>query len=262
MSQAAVLSGWPLRAAQLGVGLAVLALWELSTRLGWVDASLLPAPSSIAPHVLALPASQTFWVAVGRTLSAALLGLLLATLAGVPLGIAIGASAPVYRATRLLVDMCRSFPVVALMPVMVLLMGTTPKMLVTVAMLATFWPILLQSSYGARAVEPLVRDTARAFRIPGRLRFTHVLLPTALPFIVTGIRIAATFALLVTIGIELLSATPGLGREIALAQEGANFPLVMAHVFYCGLLGLAISAALARAERHLLGWHASVRRVE
>jgi ABC-type nitrate/sulfonate/bicarbonate transport system permease component len=145
------------------------------------------------------------------------------------------------------------------MPVMVLLMGATPRMLVTVALLATVWPILLQSSYGARSIEPVIDDTARAFRIPRRLRFTHVMLPNAAPFIATGIRIAASFSLLVTIGVELLSATPGLGREIALAQEGADFPLVMAYVFYCGLLGLVLSTLLSLAERRLLGWHQSTR---
>ena len=88
------------------------------------------------------------------------------------------------------------------------------------------------------------------------------MLPTAAPYIATGIRIAATFALLVTIGTELLSATPGLGREIAQAQEGANFPLVMAYVFYSGVLGLALSALLSRAERRLLAWHPSARIAE
>jgi ABC-type nitrate/sulfonate/bicarbonate transport system permease component len=85
------------------------------------------------------------------------------------------------------------------------------------------------------------------------------MLPNAAPFIATGIRIAASFSLLVTIGVELLSATPGLGREIALAQEGADFPLVMAYVFYCGLLGLVLSTLLSLAERRLLGWHQSTR---
>ena len=251
-----------IRIGQLAVALSILALWELCARLGWVDASLLPPPSQIAQHVAALPMETEFWKAVGSTLAAALTGLVIAVLVGVPMGIAIGASTAVYRSTRLLVDMGRSFPVVALMPVLVLLMGTTPKMLVVVATLATVWPILLQSSYGARSVEPLVSDTARAFQIPARYRFTHVMLPAAAPYIATGIRIAATFALLVTIGVELLSATPGLGREIAQAQEGANFPLVMAYVFYSGLLGLVLSALLVRAERRLLAWHPSSRVAE
>ena len=256
------LQGWALVAGQVAVCAAVLGVWEVGVRLGWIDPSLLPAPSQVAGPIASLPVDAEFWSAVGRTLASSLAGLLLAIVIGVPAGIAIGASAAVYRTTRLLVDMGRSFPVVALMPVMVLLMGTTPKMLVVVAMLATVWPILLQSSYGARSIEPLVHDTARAFRIPARYRFTHVMLPTAAPFIATGIRIAATFALLVTIGVELLSATPGLGQQIAQAQEGANPPLVMAYVFYCGVLGLFMSTVLARVERSFLGWHASVRVVE
>lgn len=251
------LRGVRLHTAQALVCALVLATWEGGARLGWIDPSLLPPPSDVARHVASLPTDPAFWTALGRTIASALLGLLTATVIGVPAGIAIGASPALYRSTRLLVDMGRSFPVVALMPVMVLLLGTTPRMLVVVATLATVWPILLQASYGARSIEPLVRDVARAFRIPARLRFTHVMLPTAAPFIATGIRIAATFALLVTIGVEILSATPGLGREIAQAQEGADFPLVMAYVFYCGLLGLVISSVLSRLERALLAWHAS-----
>lgn len=247
---------------QVAVCAGVLALWEAGVRVGWVDPSLLPPPSQVGGFVRTLPVDPAFWDALARTLSSSLAGLLLACIVGVPLGIAIGANQRLYRATRLLVDMGRSFPVVALMPVMVLLMGTTPKMLVVVAMLATLWPILLQSSYGARSVEPLLVDTVRVFRVPARYRFTRVMLPTAAPFIATGVRIAATFSLLVTIGTELLSATPGLGREIAAAQEGANFPLVMAYVFYCGVLGLALNAALGRLEKKLLSWHPSARLAE
>jgi ABC-type nitrate/sulfonate/bicarbonate transport system permease component len=248
-----------LRGGQLALAAAVLCLWELGARAGWVDTSLLPAPSDIAREAAGLPFDAAFWGALGRTLAATLCALLAAIVVGVPLGMAIGASPVLYRTTRLLVDMCRSFPVIALMPVMVLLLGTTPQMLVTIGAIATVWPILLQSSYGARSVEPIVQDMARAFHIRGWQRFARVMLPSAAPFIVTGIRIAVTFALLVTIGVELLSATPGLGREIALAQEGANFPLVMAYVFVSGLIGLSFSACLLRLERFLLAWHPSVR---
>jgi ABC-type nitrate/sulfonate/bicarbonate transport system permease component len=258
----AVLSETALRAAQVASFAGLLGMWEIAARRQWVDPSLLPPPSQIAVYLAALPLDGSFWLAMGHTLGASMLGLAIAVLVGAPAGIVIGASPAVYRATRLLIDMCRSFPVVALMPVMVLLMGTTPQMLVTVAVLATVWPILLQASYGARSIEPVIVETARAFQIPPRLRFTHVMLPNAAPFIATGIRIAASFSLLVTIGVELLSATPGLGREIALAQEGANFPLVMAYVFYCGVLGLLLSTLLSLLERRLLGWHASARVAE
>ena len=253
------LGRWRLPAAQLGLFAVFVLAWKLAAERELVEPALLPDPWQVARHIALLPFDPDFLVAVARTVGNATLGLLFATLLAVPLGLVIGANPLLHRATRLLIDMGRSFPMIALMPVLVLLLGATPTMVITVAGLATFWPILLQTCDGARQIDPVIDDTVRAFSIPPHLRFARVIFPTALPFIATGVRIGAAFSLLVAIGTELLSATGGLGRQIGLAQEGAAFGEVYALVFYCGMLGLLLSKLLAVIERRLLSWHVSQR---
>ena len=87
------------------------------------------------------------------------------------------------------------------------------------------------------------------------LWFRRVLLPTASPFIATGIRISASIAILVAVGVEVLSQTPGIGRMITLAQQAQKWDVAFAYLFFAGLVGWGIAAVLQLAERRLLKWN-------
>jgi NitT/TauT family transport system permease protein len=122
-------------------------------------------------------------------------GLLIAAILGIPLGILIGMFASIDRSTRILVDFGRSFPVIALLPILALLFGATSLMKIVAISIACFFPILIQSIYGARRLEPTIVDTIRSYRIPAHLRFFKVLLPASGPYIATGLRIATTISI-------------------------------------------------------------------
>lgn len=239
---------------QTGAAVAVLAAWALANATGSAS-SILPPLGDVARQFVALLSQPDFRVAFLATIYDAARGLVIAALLAIPLGVLIGMFPAAERATRAIVDFGRSFPVIALLPILILLLGATAEMKVVAIVIACFFPILLQSIYGARRLEPTIVDTVRGYRIPGHLRFFKVLLPAAGPFIATGLRIATTVSILVAVGVEIVSLTPGIGREISLSRSFNDTPSTFAYIIYAGLLGVALTVLWDLAEARLLRWH-------
>lgn len=135
-----------------------------------------------------------------------------------------------------------------------MLLGSNTMMEIVVVSLSCLWPVLIQTIYGARRQEAAVADTVAVFRIPPMLRFTKVLLPSALPLIATGVRISSAIAILVAVGVEVISQAPGIGRQITLMQQAQRWDLAFAYLFFAGLTGWAIALLLQQAENRLLKW--------
>jgi ABC-type nitrate/sulfonate/bicarbonate transport system permease component len=247
--------------ALLGLaGLAgLLVLVEVLPRLGLVDERYLPPASAIAAALGDEVTTAAFWQAVGDTLTGWALGLAIAVAAGVVLGILIG-SVPVLRAaTASTIEFLRPIPSVALIPLAVLLYGTDLGSTLLLVVYASFWQVLVQVLYGVADVDPIAEETARSFRFSAWGRIRHVLWPTALPYVFTGIRLAASVALVLAITAELVIGTPGLGKLIAVAQTSNAVPAMYALIAVTGLLGVGINLLARAAERRSLAWHQSVR---
>ncbi|MDI6097077.1 ABC transporter permease [Actinoplanes sp. NEAU-A12] len=247
--------------ALLGVaGLAgLLLVIELAPRLGLVDERHLPPASRIAAALAREAVSSAFWVALSDTLIAWALGLAIAVGAGVLAGLVIG-SVPVLRAlTASTVEFLRPIPSVALIPLAVLLYGSSIGSTLLLVCYAAFWQVLVQVLYGVADVDPVAFETARSFRFSVWARIRHVLWPTALPYVFTGVRLAASVALILAITAELVIGSPGLGNQIAVAQASAAVPTMYALVVVTGLLGVLINLLARTGERRLLAWHQSVR---
>jgi ABC-type nitrate/sulfonate/bicarbonate transport system permease component len=243
-----------LRALQLLVGIGVIALWAIANFMG-LATSILPPVVDVARQFFAVLARPEFLSGFGATVLDAARGLLIAAVLAIPLGVLIGMLPKLELATRVVVDFGRSFPVIALLPVLVLLLGATQTMKVVAIVIACFFPILLQSIYGARNLDATIVDTVRSFRIPAHLRFFKVLLPAAGPFIATGLRIATTVSVLVAVGVEIVSVTPGIGREIALSRSYNETATTYAYIIYAGLLGVVLTLLWDMTEARLLRWH-------
>lgn len=237
------------------VGVAVvLLIWQLAVSTG-IAPNAVPNVWDVVVGCVNLLRSTKFWIALAQTIGAAVAGWSIAAVIGVPLGLVIGTLAPLDRALGVIIEFGRSFPVIALLPVVVLLLGANSRMEVFMVALSCLWPILIQTIAGARRQDAAVVDTVRVFRIPTMLRFRRVLLPASMPFISTGLRIASSIAILVAVGIEVLSQTPGLGRQITLAQEAARWDLAFAYLFFAGMIGWGLAAALAAVEKRSLRWN-------
>jgi NitT/TauT family transport system permease protein len=239
---------------QVSAVLAVLALWALIGAAGLVSATALPGPAAVAARFPELAGSGEYWQAVSDTLRGAVTGFGAAVVIGVPLGLVTGTYAAAEQSSRLLVDILRSFPVIALLPVFLLVLGSTPSMKATVVFIACVFPVFLQAQYGARGVPPTIRETAVSYRIPRLLRFRRVVLPSATPSIMTGLRLAATTSVLVAIGVEVLTTLPGIGHMVVQDQQGGASAEAYAYILTAGAIGYSINLLSQLAESRLLRW--------
>jgi ABC-type nitrate/sulfonate/bicarbonate transport system permease component len=239
---------------QLTSFILVIAVWTLVGVLGLVSASALPSPRAVFSEFASIVGTGEFWTAVTDTLRGAVVGLLAAIVVGIPLGLVTGTYAAAEQSSRLLVDVLRSFPVIALLPVFLLVLGSTPEMKATVVFIACVFPVFLQAQYGARGVEPMISETVRSYRIPRFLRFRKVILPSATPSIMTGLRLAATTSVLVAIGVEILTTLPGLGHMVTQEQQSGNSAAAYAYILTAGLIGFSINKVSEAMENRLLRW--------
>jgi ABC-type nitrate/sulfonate/bicarbonate transport system permease component len=248
-------------ATVVGAGgvLAAALAWEASTRLGAFDASAIPPLTDVLSALGSVLGSGAFWSALLRTVESTVLGLLIGVAIALPLGIALGLSTTAFRSTRFVVEFLKPIPVVAILPLVLLIYGTTLQMKLVLIAFGTVWPLLIQVLYGVQAVDPVVSSTARSFRLSRGRRLLFVVVPSASPLIATGLRVAAVSALILSIVTELVGGAQGIGFEIARAQLAADYPKLYALVLVTGLLGLALNAAMELPERRLLHWHPSHR---
>ncbi|GAB3448058.1 ABC transporter permease [Actinophytocola sediminis] len=242
-------------AGLLGFGV----LLELAPRVGLVSDRYAPPTSTILAKLAEQAGEQRFWSALLDTLGTWLLGLLIAVALGVLTGIALGTVPMVRRATSSTIEFLRPIPSVALIPLVVVLYGSTITSTLVLVVYAAFWQVLIQVMHGVADVDPVARDTARSYGLGRVARVRYLVWPTALPYVVTGVRLAATVALILTITGELVIGSPGIGQEIATARTSGAVPAMYALTVVTGLLGVLANLATRAAERRVLHWHPSMR---
>jgi ABC-type nitrate/sulfonate/bicarbonate transport system permease component len=238
---------------------AFLALGEAVPRLGLVKEAYLPPTSRIADALGREVTDRAFWTALGDTLTGWALGLAIAVGAGVVVGLLVSVVPYLREATASTIEFLRPIPSVALIPLAVLLYGTELRSVLLLVVYASFWQVLVQVLYGVRDVDPVAEETARSYGLGPWARVRHVLWPTALPYVMTGVRLAAAVALILAVTAELVIGAPGLGARIAVAQSSQAVPDMYALVVVTGLLGLVINVGARTVERRALAWHQSVR---
>jgi ABC-type nitrate/sulfonate/bicarbonate transport system permease component len=238
---------------------AALALWELLSRTNTISQRDLPAMSTSFRALWTMLQTGAFWYAFLRTVRGWALGLGLATALAVPLGIGLGSSEIAARAFRVPIEFLRPIPSAALIPLLFLTLGTNIKSEIFLATFGAFWPLLVQTMYGVRDVDPLAVDTGRAFGLGGLERLYRITLPSSVPYIATGLRISSTVSLILAFTAELFMGIPGLGQKVNVASAYGLTDQVFALAIATGFLGLAIHVAFTALERRALRWHPSQR---
>ena len=238
---------------------ATLGLWELVTRTGVISQRDLSAMSTTFSELWSLMQTSSFWIAFGHTVEGWAIGLGLATVLAVPLGILLGTSDLAGRAFRVPIEFLRPIPSAALIPLLFLTLGTNLRSEIFLATFGAFWPLLVQTMYGVRDVDPVAVDTARSFGVPQRERLWRITLPSAVPYIATGMRIASTVALILAFTAELFMGTPGLGKLLNYAQSYGLTTQLYALALATGALGVGTHLLFTTVERRALRWHPSQR---
>ncbi|MGH3240559.1 MAG: ABC transporter permease [Spirillospora sp.] len=235
----------------------VIAVLELVSRAGLVDETALPPASTVLREAGRLAVDEEFLADVGATLKAWSGGLALAVLTAVPLGVLLGSVPLLGTAARALVELLRPVPSVALIPLAIILFADPTRMKMSLVFYACLWPILINTLYALRDVDPVAKDSLRGFGFSAPSVLWRVSLPSAAPFIATGVRIAASVALIVVISTELLAGgVDGMGIYLADTQAGGGrTDLLLAGAVWAGVLGLLANTALLGLERILFRWH-------
>ena len=239
--------------------IAVLILFEVLSRADILSKRSFPPVSDMLSTLWDQFGTGEFWTAVGNTLEGWALGLGISAALAIPLGIVIGSSGLLYRALRPIIEFLRPIPSVALIPAAILIAGTGLQSKVFLATFAAFWVLLVQTLYGVQDVDPVATDTARSFGFSRGQRLFRVTLPSAVPYIATGLRLASTVSLILCVTSELVIGSAGLGRAINIARSGGNTELMYALIIATGLLGLLLNELFTRGEKRVLHWHPSQR---
>ncbi|MEV0594096.1 ABC transporter permease [Nonomuraea cavernae] len=235
---------------------AFLLLWELAGRTGLL--TWLPTASASLARVVGLAVDPAFLGDLLATLTAAAIGLPLAVLVAVPIGLLLGTVPVVEEMTRAIVEFLRPIPSVALIPLA--LFAFQPEINAKVALIvyASAWPILINTLYGVRDVDPVATETLRSFGFGRGSVIMRVSLPSAAPFIFTGIRLAASITLILAISVEyFVGGAGGIGAFLIQASTGIGADAmvdVIATLVWAGAVGLAVNTVLRRAERRLFRW--------
>jgi NitT/TauT family transport system permease protein len=247
------------RRASLGAaGLAaVFGVAELVVWAGRVDPAVFPLPSTVLGQAVSLVTNSAFVAAVGSTMAVWAEAMAITVAIAVPAGAVLGVLPKVEPAVRPVIEFLRPLPSVVLVPLVLLIVQNTTGTEVVVIVFAAVWPVLINTVYGLREVDPAAKETLRSFGF-GPLAVTwRVSLPSAAPFIATGVRIAASLGFVVAIAVELVGVgMNGLGAFAGQAQGGADaVPVMIAVAIWAGIIGLALNFVFTGAERRAFRWH-------
>jgi len=233
---------------------AFLLLWELAPRFGFINRTFLPPFSEIvvrgAQFAWAGKLLPQIWVSVVRAAGGFGLGVVTA----VPAGFLLGWYRPVEAYLNPLLQLLRQTNPVSLFPAFILFFGIGYATNVAIIYWVVVWPILLGTITGVRQADPALVKYARSVGLSDRVIFFKVVLPSAIPSIITGMRLAATYSFLMLVVSEMVGASSGLGYLIVNAQYLLSIHLLYVGVIVLALLGILSNWGLVSLERRLTRW--------
>jgi ABC-type nitrate/sulfonate/bicarbonate transport system permease component len=227
----------------------VLAAWQ---HLGAGPSRAFPPPSQWVIAVAEMSVEGHLVPAFVSTLVTAALALAGATLVGAALGLALGTSRRTERALAPSLDFLASVPGAAIVPLAILLLGTTRLTSAVVVAVATVWPILLNTAAAARAIPPVRLEMSRTLGLSRGVSWRAVVLPSVAPGILVGARVASSLALIVTLLVDVVGTGDGVGRILVERQQSFDAAAAWGLVVIVGTVGCLVSGALGRLERRLL----------
>ncbi|WP_292533454.1 ABC transporter permease [Mesorhizobium sp.] len=236
-----------------------LLIWEMAPRLDLINRTFLPPFSEVivkgAEYAWAGELLPQILVSVGRAAGGFALGVATA----IPLGLLLGWYRPLESYLNPLLQLLRQTNPVSLFPAFILFFGIGYLTNVVIIYWVVVWPLLLATVNGVRQADPALIKYARSVGLPDRQIFLKVVLPSAVPSIITGARLAATYSFLMLVVSEMVGATSGLGYLIVNAQYLLSIHLLYVGVIVLALLGIASNWGLVALERRLTAWKQDIR---
>lgn len=235
----------------------IAVLWEILPRAGYIDTFLLPPFSEVVRSLLRLFESGEMLRHISKSLWRALEGFSLAAAFSIPVGAVMGYYKRFERIMDPLLQVCRNTSTLALYPVFILFFGLGESSKIAIIFWGSIWPVLLNTISGVKSADPLLIKSARSMGIPRYALFLRVLLPMALPSILTGIRLGASTAILMLVAAEMLGANKGMGFMIFYYQERYAIPEMFGGIIVIAVIGLLTNFLLVKLEKRLTRWKES-----
>ncbi len=238
---------------------ALVAIWWAVTAFGFIEPLFLPPPSAVLQKGWLLATTgymeSTLWQHLGASLGRIGLGLLIAVLTAIPVGIAIGRNRIAQGILDPLIEFYRPIPPLAYLPLIVIWCGIGELSKVLLIYLAIFAPIAIATATGVRTVDPAKLRAAQSLGATRSQLIRHVILPSALPDILTGIRIGLGVGWSTLVAAELIAATSGLGFMVQSAAQFLVTDVVILGILVIAVIAFALEMSLRALQRRLVPWH-------
>lgn len=231
-----------------------LLLWEVAPRLGLADMTFLPPFSKVAVAFFKLAITGELFKHLLISLQRAALGFGTGLIISIPLGLLIGWFKDFERFLDPLLQTFRQTSALALFPVFILIFGIGEVSKVAIIFWSVQWPILLSTISGVKSVDPLLIKSARSMGASPLTLFRKVIIPGSFPSIFTGIRLSATYAVLILIAAEMIGSNKGLGFLLYESEIKFEIPEMYAAIVTMSLLGLAINYILVAIGSRVTKW--------
>jgi ABC-type nitrate/sulfonate/bicarbonate transport system permease component len=219
-------------------------LWQILLGMGLVHVEYLPAPAGIARALWSLATQGGLAENVGHTLGVTLLSWAIASVIGLVFGVLIGCFPEVWRYSMASVEVLRSMPSVAFVPVSLLVFAFTVKMEVALTVYIAQWLVLVNTVDGVRGVSPRMLEVAKMLRMSWLERTRKIVLPAAMPVIIVGLRLGLSVSLVLAVVSEMIGNPAGLGYQLIFEQRALQPERMFAYLVVIGALGVLLNAAV------------------
>ncbi len=239
--------------------LLLIVLWQIGASSGLISERILPAPSEVALAFWTLSRSGELWHDIGVSFGRAVGGALIGGGIGFALGILNGTSDAASRLLDSTLQMLRTIPHLAMIPLVILWFGIGEEAKLFLVAAGVFFPIYLNTYHGVRTVDAGLIEMAKIYGLGRWALFREVVLPGALPSILVGLRYALGIMWITLIVAETISASSGIGYMTMNAREFLQTDIVVLGIVIYALLGKAADWTAVLLERRCLAWHPAFR---
>ena len=237
------------------VPVALIALWQASSQLGWLSSRVLPAPVDVVLAAWALTASGELWAHVQVSAGRALTGLAIGGGLGLLLGLLTGSVRVAETLLDTSIQMVRNIPALALIPLVILWFGIDETAKLFLIAVSVFFPIYLNTFHGIRGVDPGLIEMGRTYGLNRWQLYRQIILPGALSSILVGLRFSLGLMWVILIVAETISAQAGIGYLTMNAREFLQTDIVLVGILLYALLGKLADWFAKALERWWLRWH-------
>ena len=246
-----------LKSSWLGILLigVLLMIWELSGVFEWISPLSFPRMSAVVVTLGELIWSGELLRELGSSLWRMFAGYFLGIALGVLIGLLMGSFRVIYNLLEPITEILRPIPSPAYVPIAILFLGIDDEMKIFMIAFSAFFPVLLNTYSGVRSVDPVLTQTAATFGVKGSRLLWQVVLPSAAPFIFTGMRVSLAVALIVMVISEMVAASNGVGYFVLAAQRGFKVREMFAGVVTLAVVGYVLNRVFLAIENRVLAWY-------